>query len=113
MSRTKTSADFPEYLNLIVETNHSANENLSLVIFLLETFDKHPVFYGIHFISFLDLVTVIITSLALLEVMLFLVLFLVIIVWSLCCGKKPLIFSGMLVYNKKEIAVRKDVNHCG
>lgn len=46
-------------------------KNLSLLIFLLETFDKHPVFYGIHFISCLDLVTVIITSLALLEVMLF------------------------------------------
>lgn len=46
-------------------------KNLSLLIFLLETFDKHPVFYGIHFISCLDLVTVITTSLALLEVMLF------------------------------------------
>lgn len=46
-------------------------KNLSLLIFLLETFDKHLVFYGIHFISCLDLVTVITTSLALLEVLLF------------------------------------------
>jgi len=44
-------------------------KNLSLLIFLLETFDKQPVFCGIHFISDLDLVTVIITLLALLGVM--------------------------------------------
>lgn len=27
----------------------------------------------------------------------------------MCCGKKLLIFSGILVYNKKETAVMKDI----